>query len=492
MKETKTRQKGITLIALIVTIIVLIILAGIAISMLTGDNSILSNATEARDKTLEAQVHENIMLAYNAALIDKMKNYKTDEQLLEQFDTELEKVYGAGKVTITSNENGYTITIDGVGTYRADSNGKITTTGTQSGGSGGGNPPVAFVSKLSATEKTALTTNGIAEITESSSLKNDTKVKAVLTGNVVIPTGFYYLGGTLDSGVVISDNANDNINNENVTGYEKGNQFVWVPVSELFYDGTNADKKPMARVSTATGYTGTAENPNYEGVLYDNNLALRTDNSTNIQGQGGYREPDIVSSFDDGTTSGRTEITNTNLQKAYNEMIDSVKTYGGFYIGRYEMGESSAVISKAGETPVSNKTWYQLYALAKTYTKEGIQAEMVWGSQWDAMLNWAYATGTEENENQTRVTANTYGNHTSSNEKMGNGTYNKEGVYDVINNIYDLEGNVSEWTQEAFNANVRVVRGGDFNFSFSTAFHDNYFGYPTNTGRGSRLTLYIK
>ena len=115
--------------------------------MLTGDNNILSNATEARDKTLEGQVHENIMLAYNAALIDKMKNYKTDEQLLAQFDTELEKVYGAGKVTITSNENGYTITIDGVGTYRADSNGKITTTGTQSGGGGGGNPNVISLRK---------------------------------------------------------------------------------------------------------------------------------------------------------------------------------------------------------------------------------------------------------------------------------------------------------------------------------------------------------
>ena len=222
-KEILKGRKGITLIALIVTIIVLIILAGIAISMLTRDNNILSNATEARDKTQEAQVHENIILAYNAALIDKMRNYKTDAQMLEQFDAELEKVYGTGVEITGDSTNGYSIEIPGLGTYSADSNGKITTTGTQSGGSGGGNSPAAFVSKLAGTETTLLTSNGIAEITSSSSLKDDSKVKAVLTGNVVIPAGFYYLGGTLDSGVVISDNANDNINNDStVEGYEKG------------------------------------------------------------------------------------------------------------------------------------------------------------------------------------------------------------------------------------------------------------------------------
>ena len=99
-----------------------------------------------------------------------------------------------------------------------------------------------------------------------------------------------------------------------------------------------------------------------------------------MQGTSGNREPDTLSSYDDGTTSGRTEITKTNLQKAYNEMIESVKTYGGFYIGRYEMGtdsSTSTAISKYDVEATSNKDWYELYTLAKTYTKEGIKAEMV-------------------------------------------------------------------------------------------------------------------
>ena len=56
------KSKGITLIALIVTIIVLIILAGIAISMLTGNNNILSSATEAREETRRATAKEIMTL----------------------------------------------------------------------------------------------------------------------------------------------------------------------------------------------------------------------------------------------------------------------------------------------------------------------------------------------------------------------------------------------------------------------------------------------
>ena len=54
------RNKGITLIALVVTIIVLLILAGISISMLAGEGGILTNAKEARDKTGEAQAKEEL------------------------------------------------------------------------------------------------------------------------------------------------------------------------------------------------------------------------------------------------------------------------------------------------------------------------------------------------------------------------------------------------------------------------------------------------
>ena len=58
IKNNIKSEKGITLIALVITIIVLLILAGISISMLSGDNSILSRAGQARDKTEDATIEE--------------------------------------------------------------------------------------------------------------------------------------------------------------------------------------------------------------------------------------------------------------------------------------------------------------------------------------------------------------------------------------------------------------------------------------------------
>ena len=58
----KNSKKGITLIALVITIIVLLILAGVSIAMLTGENGILSKAIEAKDKTQKADVIERAQI----------------------------------------------------------------------------------------------------------------------------------------------------------------------------------------------------------------------------------------------------------------------------------------------------------------------------------------------------------------------------------------------------------------------------------------------
>lgn len=60
------RENGITLIALVITIIVLLILAGVSIAMLTGENGILSKATEAGSETKLAEEKEQVVLAINA------------------------------------------------------------------------------------------------------------------------------------------------------------------------------------------------------------------------------------------------------------------------------------------------------------------------------------------------------------------------------------------------------------------------------------------
>ena len=90
-REVKTvdfkRKDGITLIALIVTIIILLILAGISIMTLTGDNSILRQATSAKEKSEVAQAEERIKLAVNSAYMDEngKLNY---EKLVSELDNE--------------------------------------------------------------------------------------------------------------------------------------------------------------------------------------------------------------------------------------------------------------------------------------------------------------------------------------------------------------------------------------------------------------------
>lgn len=57
-------KKGITLIALVITIIILLILAGVAIATLTGDNGLLQKTTSSKEKNEEAEIEEQIKLAY--------------------------------------------------------------------------------------------------------------------------------------------------------------------------------------------------------------------------------------------------------------------------------------------------------------------------------------------------------------------------------------------------------------------------------------------
>ena len=113
-------KKGITLIALVVTIIVLLILAGISISMLSGDNSILNQAGRARDITGEKSIAERVQIAYMAALAEG--NGNVTRELLENA---LDKEFGQNgynkplsdltKVTINGKEYSFDGTITKAG-----------------------------------------------------------------------------------------------------------------------------------------------------------------------------------------------------------------------------------------------------------------------------------------------------------------------------------------------------------------------------------------
>ena len=90
-KEMK-RNKGITLIALVITIIILLILAGVTIAMLTGENGILTKAAEARKNTEMAEIKEKAELVKQEMLIDAQKEGSTLKRsdLVEGINTELD------------------------------------------------------------------------------------------------------------------------------------------------------------------------------------------------------------------------------------------------------------------------------------------------------------------------------------------------------------------------------------------------------------------
>ena len=72
----KKKNRGITLIALVVTVIVILVLAGVSISMLTGENGILKRAAEAKEKTQEAQNSEQAQLG---AILSQMNMQQSGE-----------------------------------------------------------------------------------------------------------------------------------------------------------------------------------------------------------------------------------------------------------------------------------------------------------------------------------------------------------------------------------------------------------------------------
>lgn len=109
------KQNGVTLIALVITIIVLLILAGVSIAMLTGENGILNQATKSVDQTLVSEAKEDASLQYNELVSEYYEaKYVSDTPPSESSVTEYVKAkfqansyytYSTGKITLTDKYN---------------------------------------------------------------------------------------------------------------------------------------------------------------------------------------------------------------------------------------------------------------------------------------------------------------------------------------------------------------------------------------------------
>ena len=420
---------GITLIALVVTIVVLLILAGITISLVFSENGIIAKAREAANKTNEAIINEQAQMNDVTAAMENMLN-------------------GTGESTTPEEP----------------------------------------------------------EIPDG---WDDTKVDAVESAdNVVVPVPKGYTASkvtgetTVEDGFVIYEGEEEVNDTNKDTAQTTRNQFVWVPVanpSEMY--GTDEEGKKWGKLYefSSTGITPlnwTEE----DGVM----------SITTTSGIGSNRETDVVT----GSDGTEYDADNTNLQQAgldasatadtfkaqleteFNNMIASVEKYGGFYIGRYETGnlsQTEAVVVK-NNTDIADQTWYTQYNKSKgVAASSNVTTSMIWGCQWDAVMRWMWNQGGDKKTYTYDSTgkgnySGTQGSTDKSIPTGSNDTY-------AVNNIYDMAGNVHDWTIEAGSASNRVSRGGDYFGNYDSNYPDSLRGGFNPTGSnddiGSRLALYM-
>ena len=274
-------------------------------------------------------------------------------------------------------------------------------------------------------------------------------IAEVTDDGVPIPKGFTYVTGTKTTGTVIKDT--------------NGNEFVWIPATETSY---------------------------VKDFTFPSNYGATSSNTS-----------------DDTLPSGITD-----------ETYD-VKKYGGFYIARYEAGipEGDTTTSNKTGIPVSKKgavVWtYIDYTNAKSsaesmISNEYVQTGLITGTAWDTTCHFIEDYITTLNSVSTLKNSTYYGNYVnstfkyinSSNEEVEKTSNSSVKIptgsteYTKTKNIYDLAGNVFEWTNEASSSD-RIYRGGGYgNYGVYNPVSYRGDGDPSvsNGNIGFRPRLYIK
>ena len=347
---------------------------------------------------------------------------------------------------------------------------------------------------------------------------------------VPVPNGFVGSNATgeneIDTGYVIYElNEGESkdtveINDENKDEAQKNrNQYVWVPVEDTskFY-GTDANGKKWGKNYSFT--TGTSTNSTFdeETGTYANNWS-ETNGVMSISSSTNYREPDVLEIIDTPYYLKTYKVSEDNMldfllrqQTDFNNMIESVEKYGGFYIGRYEtgdLGKEEAVVRK-GNTNIHSQTWYTMYEKCKDLRGNNLNVKtgMIWGNQWDRTMMWLIESGAKTKE-EVISDSTSWGNYsnatfTYTNSSGGISTKNKGSQtriptgsteYTNANNIYDLAGNVFDWTMEALATGGRVLRGGGYsNTGSNYPARSRGYDYPnsSNGNYGCRAALYVK
>ena len=396
-KKLKKQVRGITLVALVVTIIVLLILAGVAISLSLRVDGIFRRAQKG------SQIYENTSQNEKIEL-DKVVNYIDD--------------YNNGNNKEDEEEE----------------------------------------EKLSEVEEA---------IKNGTVYKENTTIYDEYNNPVKVPQGFKIAtdsGKNVTEGVVIEDvEAGDN--------NTKGNQYVWIPIGNVKYNTSGATKTiNFGRYEFETNSAGVMKQSadNYTSVV-------------EIDVGDNYNYKEVTSS-----TNGET------VAKNLGDFITKAKSAGGYYIGRYEAGKVSGNTNtfniKKGQEVYNEITQPEAAELAQNLysSNNNFESDLINSYVWDTAIVFiqTFSGDTDYSKQiplQTSLT--TTGNaHDSSNN------------YDIRCNIYDMAGNVREWSTETYTFSNRPCVGRGcyyFSSSYYTATRDKYDTSSKNGYLGFRSTLYL-
>ena len=384
--------------------------------MLTGQNGILTQAQNASTQTEIAEAKEKAqmdIMAWQSERLENGQDATLNDETIKTILTGKDYVKELKDTSFISTKGDHEIQYS-----------DLYTNGNNQGGG---------------------TANAGEEVTKPSTWPESNKIKAISDGagnTIPLPIDFNYVGGTKTEGVVISDAPNDDM--DNTAG---GNQFVWVPVDN-YDEFQRQEGYYMGEIDTLLSYCGEA-------------------NSTGV--------------------NSKVEETDTTKEEAI-AMYESVKDYGGFYIGRFEAGqEDGNLVVKKGKAVYTNIPWSangnNMQETAGTtggavelsrnfdsrYANQSVTSTLCYGVQWDAALNFIdpnYITnatiGTPACSEESFVRDSTgQGNYLDDESTNNPGN---TGLY-VKNNIYDLAGNVFEWTMGSYDTAYRVYRGGSYSYS---------------------------
>ena len=403
----KETQKGITLIALVITIIVLLILAGVSIAMLTGQKGILTQANNAKNETELASAKEKVELA----VIGAISQTRDGTLKVGNLRTELAN-YGG---TVEGEVFPVTAKVDGK-SFTVDANGNVVLAGSSTEP----NPP-------------ASTENGtLGKVTGNE--KTNTTVKDSLGNQVVVPAGFK---------VVNKDaNVTDGIVVEDVSHAETaGSQFVWIPVGEVIKDSA-----------------GNKETITLGRYVFNTDGSVNTELSKTEPGDQLKTSSGDSYYFTEGLKDSST--TNTHAKDIEDFKNKVTNTTHGYYIGRYEARENGTQVTvKASDTVYNNITQPNAATVSRgMYSSDSnFESDLINSYAWDTAIVFLQKFDNRAN----KASLKPYSKQNSLNDDLASqGTNNLEvSKQDVICNVYDMASNCWEWTTETYSGSNRPCTG---------------------------------